>query len=409
MEGFIIISQESKVLEMLVKKLKNMGVDENSRIVITRAPGRANIIGEHTDYNNGFVMPAAINRYVYAAGAVTNENTATFFSFNMKQKKSLDLKRKIEFSKKDGWLNYIKGVFYEFRKLGYPIEGVTGVIYGTIPLGGGLSSSAALEISVALMLSKLYGIRINNIELANLGFRAENDFVKVSCGIMDQFASVLAKEETALFIDTNNQAFEYVPFPSSRIKLVLIDTKVKHNAPRVLNQRKKECQDAIRMIRRHGLNITTLRDLSLNDFKKIKELIPELYRKRVEHVIYENERVLYAKDALANGNLELLGQLMYDSHGSCRELYEVSCAELDFIVDLAVGLSGVIGARMTGAGLGGNVLILAWEEAVQNIIEIISEEYHKAFRIVPGTIISPPVDGVKIIYEGALSSFTNKN
>lgn len=389
----------------MVTELEKLGVDESSRIVITRAPGRANIIGEHTDYNNGFVMPVAINRYVYAAGAITNENSATFFSFNMRRKKTIDLKKKLEFSKKDGWLNYIKGIIHEFQNMGYPTEGVVGAIYGTIPLGGGLSSSAALEISVALMLSKLYGIRINNIELANLGYRAENDFVKVSCGIMDQFASVLAKEGNALFIDTNNQAFEYVLFPSSRIKLVLIDTKVKHNAPRVLNQRKKECQDAIRMIKRHGFSITTLRDLSLNDFKKVKELIPELYRKRVEHVIYENERVLYAKDALANGNLELLGQLMYDSHRSCKELYEVSCAELDFIVDLAVGLSGVIGARMTGAGLGGNVLVLAWEEAVQNIIEIVSEEYHKAFRIVPGAIVSPPVDGAKIIYEGTLSSF----
>ena len=408
MEGFIISFQETKILEKLVVELKNLGVDENSRIVITRAPGRANIIGEHTDYNNGFVMPAAINKYVYTAGAITNKDTAVFFSLNMKQKKTIDLNTKIEFSKKDSWLNYIKGIFYEFQSMGYPIEGVTGAVYGTVPLGGGLSSSAALEISVALMLSKLYGIRINNIELANLGYRAENDFVKVSCGIMDQFASVLAKERTALFIDTNNQAFEYVPFPSSRIKLVLMDTKVKHNAPRVLNQRKKECQDAIRMIKRHGFNITTLRDLSLNDFKKVKELIPKLYRKRVEHVIYENERVLYAKDALANGNLELLGQLMYDSHRSCKELYEVSCAELDFIVDLAVGLSGVIGARMTGAGLGGNVLILAWEEAVQSLIEIISGEYHKAFRIMPGAIVSPPVDGAKVIYEGTISSLMKK-
>ena len=383
-----------------------MNVPENARIVITRAPGRANIIGEHTDYNNGFVMPAAINRYVYVAGAMSGKNNATFFSFNMEKQKAFDFSDEIKFSKEDGWLNYIKGAMYEFQSMGYELKGVIGAIYGNIPLGGGLSSSAALEISVALMLTKLYNIRINNLELANLGFRAENDFVGVSCGLMDQFVAVLAKARNALFLDTKNQAFEYIPFPSSRIKLVLIDTKVKHNAPRVLNQRKKECQHAIKMIKRHGYNINSLRDLSVNDFEKVKDLIPELYRKRVEHVVYENERVLYAKNALANGNLEFLGQLMYDSHRSCKELYEVSCAELDFIVDLAVKIPGIIGARMTGAGLGGNVLILAWEEAVPNIINTISDKYHKAFMIVPSSIISSPVDGAKVVYDGELSSFS---
>lgn len=343
------------------------------------APGRVNLIGEHTDYNGGHVFPCALTIGTYGIARKREDRKIRFYSANFSKlgviETSLD---DLVPSEKAGWTNYPKGVMWTFEKRGYKLTGgVDFLIWGNIPNGSGLSSSASLEVLTGVMLRDLFGFdEITMQDLALIGQYSENNFNGMNCGIMDQFASAMGKKDCAIFLDTSNLNFEYAPVKLPDAKIVITNSKVKHSlVGSAYNDRRNECEAALKDLQK-VTDIQTLGDLTEEEFEAHKDAIQDpACRVRAKHAVYENQRTIKAVNALKENNIEEFGRLMNASHVSLRDDYEVSCEEIDILVDLAWQIPGVIGSRITGGGFGGCTVSIVKNDAVDTFIDTIGKQY----------------------------------
>lgn len=342
------------------------------------APGRVNLIGEHTDYNGGHVFPCALTLGTYAVVRKRTDNKLRFFSMNFVKAGiiSSNLKDLVPYSLA-GWTNYPKGVMWAFKERGFEMDcGLDILIYGNIPNGSGLSSSASLEVLTGVILKDMFGFDVSMTEIALIGQYSENNFNGCNCGIMDQFASAMGKKDHAIFLDTNTLNYEYAPVVLEDAKIVIVNSKVKHSlVDSAYNDRRNECETALKELQT-VVDIKTLGDLNEEEFEQYKDAIQSPVRqKRAKHAVYENQRAVKAVEALKNNNVSLFGELMNQSHVSLRDDYEVSCKEIDILVDLAWETEGVIGSRITGGGFGGCTVSIVKNDAVDGFIEKIGTAY----------------------------------
>jgi galactokinase len=349
---------------------------------VFRAPGRTNIIGEHTDYNDGFVLPAAIDRATYIAIAPRHDRILNIHSEHFNETIQINLDEKTVAPRKH-WSDYVRGVSVILEKIGIPIHGADILIRSDVPLGAGLSSSASLEVSTAFALLAQANRELPKLEIAQLCQRAENEFVGAHVGIMDQFVSCFGQSNHAIFLDCRSLAHEPVPLPTN-IRLIMCNTMVKHEiASGAYNERRKSCEEAVAILKKAIPNVRALRDLTPDQLQQHANLLPGLLFRRSHHVVSENSRVLAAREALINNNLESLGALMEKSHASLHDDYEVSCNELDVMADLANNFPGCLGARMTGGGFGGCTINLVLTDQVEPFAIHIREGYQGATGIAP--------------------------
>lgn len=342
------------------------------------APGRVNLIGEHTDYNGGHVFPCAPTLGTYGIARKREDNKLRFYSVNFERlgviESSLeDLKP----YKAAEWTNYPKGVMWAFEERGYKLpNGLDILLYGNIPNGSGLSSSASLEVLTGVILKDMFGFDVSMTDIALIGQFSENNFNGCNCGIMDQFASAMGKKDNAIFLDTNTLQYEYAPVVLEDAKIVIINSKVKHSlVDSAYNDRRNECETALKELQ-EVVAVQTLGDLTEEAFEKHKDAIKsEIRQKRARHAVYENQRTIRAVEALKENRIEEFGKLMNESHRSLRDDYEVSCKEIDILVDLAWETEGVIGSRITGGGFGGCTVSIVKNDAVDGFIKNIGEQY----------------------------------
>lgn len=350
----------------------------NGEIRAFFAPGRVNLIGEHTDYNGGHVFPCALTLGTYAVARKRQDNKLRFYSMNFEEKGIIesDLNDLVP-SKEAGWTNYPKGVIWAFEKRGFKLPaGLDVLIYGNIPNGSGLSSSASLEVLTGLMLKEMFGFEVSMTDIAQIGQYSENNYNGCNCGIMDQFASAMGKKDHAIFLDTNTSKYEYAPVVLEDAKIVIINSKVKHSlVDSAYNDRRNECETALKELQT-VVNIQTLGDLTEEEFETYKSAIQsEVRQKRAGHAVYENQRTIKAVAALKANDVETFGKLMNASHISLRDDYEVSCEEIDILVNLAWATEGVIGSRITGGGFGGCTVSIVKNEAVERFVSTIGAAY----------------------------------
>lgn len=342
------------------------------------APGRVNLIGEHTDYNGGHVFPCALTIGTYGAVRKRNDNKLRFYSMNFEHlnviESSLD---DLTPRKNAGWTNYPKGVMWALREKGYEIPcGIDLMLFGNIPNGSGLSSSASVEVLTGYILNDLFDLGISNQDLALLGQFSENNFNGVNCGIMDQFAIAMGKKDHAIFLDTADLSFEYAPIKLEGAKIVISCSNKKRGlGDSKYNERRAECEEALEEIRQK-VKVDSLGDLSEEQFEEVRDAIKDATRqKRAKHAVYENQRTIKAVQALKANDIELFGKLMNASHVSLRDDYEVTGIELDTLVEEAWKVEGVIGSRMTGAGFGGCTVSIVKDDAVDTFIEKVGTAY----------------------------------
>lgn len=372
--------------QLLKEKFNTLYIDSNGQGSHTNtihyffSPGRVNLIGEHTDYNGGHVFPCALTMGTYAAVAKNNLGIVRLFSENFSEEGMRQFPiNAFNYSSHNGWTNYALGVFDQLAKrVHHMSQGVDFYIAGDIPNGAGLSSSASLELLVAVAVNELFQYELDRLDLVKLCQRAENDFVGVNCGIMDQFAIGMAKENHAILLDTQTMAYTQTPLRISEEKVVILignTNKTRELAGSKYNERRAECQTALKELQT-VLSIKSLGDLDEKTFEEHASLITsDVNRKRARHAVYENQRTLQAVNVLNKGDLKAFGELMIASHLSLQNDYDVSCKELDVLVQLTLEHSGTIGARMTGAGFGGCIVSLVHRDAVDDLIEKIAPAY----------------------------------
>ena len=343
------------------------------------APGRVNLIGEHTDYNGGHVFPCALTIGTYGLARKREDKKLRFYSMNFPEDGVIESSLEdLKPAEEAGWTNYPKGVMWAFEARGHKLPwGVDFLVYGDIPNGSGLSSSASLEVLTGWMLKDIHGIEsLSGQELAVIGQYAENHFNGMNCGIMDQFASAMGKKDSAIFLDTSTLEFEYAPVVLPDARIVITNSKVKHSlVGSAYNDRRNESEQALKDLQK-VVHIETLGDLTEEAFEEHKMAIKDpVCRKRAKHAVYENQRTIKAYNALKANNLEAFGKYMNASHISLRDDYEVSCDEIDILVDLAWQIPGVISSRMTGGGFGGCTVSIVKNDAVDDFIEKVGEGY----------------------------------
>lgn len=367
--------------------------------VVVRAPGRVELLGNHTDYNEGFVLPAAINMDVLAAGSLRGDDTVSVYSVNKDSAVEFSLSA-IEYDERDKWSNYVRGVLFFLQKAGIELKGANIAISGNVPVGSGLSSSAAIEMAVAKLQQELLGFEMSGPDLAFIGKHAENEFVGVQTGIMDQFVSCLGRKDHALFLDCRTLAYEHLPLDTGRIKIVVCDTMKRRGlVGSEYDQRRKQCEEAARLLSQWIPNVRALRDVSVSDFERFKSGLPELIRKRAQHVIYENERVLKSREALKSGDYQTFARLLDECHESARDLYEVSSPELDTMVEVCRSAPGAMCARLTGAGFGGCTVSLVRDEDVDGFVEEVKRGYEKRTGILPEVYVCTAEDGASVVQD----------
>ncbi|GAA6375113.1 galactokinase [Firmicutes bacterium i23-0019-B6] len=343
------------------------------------SPGRVNLIGEHTDYNGGHVFPCALTIGTYGAAKKRNDNKIHFYSMNLDNFGVIEVTLKdLSYHAEYNWANYPLGVVWAFAEKGYTLDtGFDMVIWGNIPNGSGLSSSASLEVLTGVILRDLYNIdALTMTDLALIGQYSENNFNGCNCGIMDQFAVAMGKADNAIFLDTSTLKFEYAPVKLKDAKIIITNSKVKHSlVDSAYNTRRQECADALAALQT-VVSIESLGDLDMETFEKYKSVIGDpIKEQRAKHAVDENQRTIDAVSALKADNIELFGQLMNQSHISLRDDYEVSCEEIDILVDLAWNTPGVIGSRITGGGFGGCTVSIVKNNAIDTFIETIGTAY----------------------------------
>ena len=362
--------------KMLEKFNEKFGYKQGVRVFFS--PGRVNLIGEHTDYNGGHVFPCALSFGTYGAIALRDDKVVRMYSENFDDKGiiSFDIEN-LKNDKEHDWANYPKDVIDVLRKHGYDVnKGFDMVVYGNIPNGAGLSSSASLELLMAVMMNDIYDFNIDRVELVKYCQEAENDFIGVNCGIMDQFAIGMGKDSSAILLDCNTLDYKYSNVNLKDEVIVIANTNKRRGlADSKYNERRGECEEALKELQGE-LKINALGELTEDEFEKNKHLIKNDVRaKRAKHAVYENQRTLKAVKALENNDIDTFGKLMNESHNSLRDDYEVTGKELDTLVDLASKQEGTIGSRMTGAGFGGCTVSIVKKPMVEKFIENVGKEY----------------------------------
>ena len=363
--------------ETVLKKFEEIFGDTKG-VNVYFAPGRVNMIGEHTDYNGGHVFPCALTIGTYAAARKREDDKLRFYSMNFEklgviESTIVDLKPE----KEADWTNYPKGVMWAFEKRGFKMPcGLDIVLNGNIPNGSGLSSSASLEVLTGFLLRDLFGFDVTNVDLALIGQYSENNFNGMNCGIMDQFASAMGKKDNAIFLDTADLSYEYAPLVLDGAKIIVTNSKVKHQlVDSEYNVRRSECEKALEELQA-VIEINGLGDLSEEQFEQYKTAIKDEVRvRRAKHAVYENQRTIRAVEALKKNDIKLFGELMNASHVSLRDDYQVSCDEIDVLVEEAWKVSGVIGSRITGGGFGGCTVSIVKDEAVEEFKEKVGAAY----------------------------------
>jgi galactokinase len=356
--------------------------------VVVRSPGRVNLIGEHTDYNNGFVLPAAIDKAIYMAVSRRDDMELNLVSADLEASYQCAINR-ISRSPLE-WPDYILGVVAQLQQRGLVIGGFNCVFGGDIPLGAGMSSSAALECATIFALNEIFALGLDALTMVKLSQKAENEFVGVRCGIMDQFASMFGRRHSVIRLDCQSLAYEYVPFNAKGVQIVLFDTNVKHSlASSAYNVRRQQCETGVRMVKaglggsvRSGdeVGVGSLRDVTLDMLDRFVASRDPLVYRRCRYVVGENARLLAACDDLKKGEIGSFGQRMFATHEGLSNDYEVSCAELDFLVDAVKDQPGVLGARMMGGGFGGCTINLVREEAIGDLVSRVSPAYAKTMN-----------------------------
>ncbi len=365
------------------------------------SPGRVNLIGEHTDYNGGHVFPCALTLGTYGIMRRRNDSKMKFSSANVKkgQVVSVDMSN-LKYDKKLSWANYPLGIVWALKDKGIELEsGFEMLIWGNIPNGSGLSSSASIEVLMAKMIQDQYEIKsLNMLDLALIGQYSENNFNGCNCGIMDQFAVAMGKKDNAMFLDTSDLSYQYAPIDLKDEKIVIINSKVKHSlVDSAYNERREQCSTALKELQKE-LDIKTLGDLDIDTFEANKGLIKDdIVRKRAKHAVYENQRTIEAVKALKRNDVESFGRLMNESHISLRDDYEVSCPEIDVLVEIAWATEGVIGSRITGGGFGGCTVSIVKNDAVDELKRRVEKEYPKKTGLEAEVYIVDIGDGTRRI------------
>ncbi len=359
---------------------------------IFKAPGRVNLIGEHVDYNDGFVLPVAINNYTAVAMTPRQDRMLWIWSESMKELKKIDLDEITR--KQNHWSDYIAGIAKLLELNGIKLTGANLLIESEIPIGAGLSSSAALEMSASLALLNSVDAALDSVKLAKLGQTVENQFVGTNCSVMDQFVSVHGEKDKALFLDCRTLNYELIALPSDDIKIVICNTQVKHElGESEYNKRRSECDAGVKIFKKSFANTRALRDVTIDQFNEIQDQMLPNIRMRCRHVINEIERTRLCADALKKKDLITFGKYMYESHNSLRDDYQVSCRELDVMVNIAAKQPGVLGARLTGVGFGGCTVNLVKTQNVGRFCEAIYTNYKKQTGIEPIIYISSAARG----------------
>ncbi|MDR5590689.1 galactokinase [Christiangramia sp. SM2212] len=367
--------------------------------VRVESPGRINLIGEHTDYNEGFVMPTAIDkRIILRFQKNETDNYCRVYSETFGKGFEFHLDK--AFTKAEGWENYILGVVKELQDNGAKLEGFDCIIESKLPLGAGISSSAALECGLASGLNALFDLGLEDLEIVKLSQKAENDFVGSNCGIMDQYSSVMSKPDHIILLDCRDLKAEFIPADFRNCKLLLLNTNVSHSiADSDYNSRRAECEAAVEIIQKELPEIRSVRDLNFEILDQFKDKLKAKMYERCLYVLKENERVLKAAETLKSGSLKEFGELMYGSHEGLQHNYEVSCKELDFLVDYSRDKDFIYGSRMMGGGFGGCTINLIEEDKIDEYIDEVSAAYFAKFNIKLDAIIVQPDEGTKIFKE----------
>jgi galactokinase len=352
--------------------------------LLVQSPGRINLIGEHTDYNQGFVLPAAIDKAIYLAISKREDQEVHLIAADLADNFSVALNN-LSFSQQT-WSNYLIGVVDQLQKNGYQLGGFNAVLAGDVPLGAGLSSSAAVECATVFALNELFELGLSKIEMVRLAQKAENEFVGVKCGIMDQFASMFGKTDTVIQLDCQSLGYNYMPFNQEGIKIVLLDTRVKHSlASTEYNLRREECEAGVKIIQEKYPTVASLRDVTMQMAQECLANADQKIIDRCSFVVAEIHRLQDACKDLEAGNMKAFGKKMYETHEGLSKLYEVSCAELDFLADFAKTDASVLGARMMGGGFGGCTINLVEEDAVEAFVLAAGNAFQAAF----GTEMKP--------------------
>jgi len=360
-------------------------------VFIVRAPGRVNLIGEHTDYNDGFVLPMAIDHAVWIALRPRDDSVVRIHSLDLKLAADLELD---SFSKGEGWVEYLKGVAHELQVAGYKLKGWEGVMAGDVPIGAGLSSSAAVELATARTFGCVSGFEWDAVKMAKIGQRAENHWVGVNCGIMDQMASAASRAGHALFLDCRSLEIQHIPMPAD-VAVVVMDTSTRRGlVTSAYNERRSQCEEAARYF-----SVKALRDVSVKEFeeRRGKKEVNEAVWRRARHIITENQRVLDAIKAMRAGDIKTVGKLFNESHASLRDDFEVTNEALNQIVESALEQEGCYGARMTGAGFGGCAVALVEKEKSQNFAGAVSTAYRQRSGLEASVYVCQASEGASVV------------
>jgi galactokinase len=364
--------------------------------LIVRSPGRVNIIGEHTDYNEGFVLPAAIDKAVYVAAAKRNDDLIVLYAaeFDDNYETSLSSLQKTDKS----WPNYILGIADQLQKEELPLSGFSLYIDGNIPIGAGMSSSAALECATLFALNELFGFNLTRAQMATMAQKAEHEFAGVKCGIMDMFASLFGKKDHVISLDCRDLSYKYVPLKLDGYKLLLLNTNVKHNlASSEYNTRRQQCEQGVQWIKAHQPEVQSLRDVSLSMLDKYVLPKDSLVYSRCKYVVEENSRLLSACEDLQNSDVAALGKKMFATHTGLSTDYAVSCKELDLLVEYVQNNPAVLGARMMGGGFGGCTINIVKEEVIDKLVNTLAPVYKQATGLDLSYYVTSPEEGTSLL------------
>jgi len=381
---------------MIEKLSKTFHEKFSAEPLIVRSPGRVNIIGEHTDYNNGFVLPAAIDKAIYIAASKRNDDEIHLHAVDFNE----DFTCNLSYVKpsEQHWPNYILGIVDQLQKSGYSISGFNAVVDGDVPVGAGLSSSAAVECATAFALNELFDLKISKLEMVKMAQLSENVFAGLQCGIMDMFASMFGKPEHAIRLDCRSLEYDYIPLHLDKIKIVLFNTNVKHSlSSSEYNVRRQQCEQGVTWIKEHHPHINSLRDATLNLLDEFVLPKDKLIYKRCRFIVEEIQRLLSACENLKNNNIQALGEKMFRTHEGLSQEYEVSCKELDFLVNAVKNNPSVLGARMMGGGFGGCTINLVKEEAIDGLVEGLTASYQREMDFPLTTYIAQIENGTGIV------------